>query len=374
MKGSIRLKGITIKGYKSIKELENFNPGALTVLIGANGAGKSNFISFFRMMSWMMQNPGSLQAFIGQNGRASSFLHDGPQKTREIEGHFVFETREGENEYAFRLTYAAGDTLIFTDERYRFSRKSFGYKNEWTILTPMGHLEAHLPEQAEAADRTARSIITMLRACVVYQFHNTSFTSRIRSTWAVSDSRWLKEDGANLPAFLYRLREMRPEYYRRIVEYLRLSIPFFADFVLVPENNRLLLQWKEIGGDTIFDSFAASDGMLRYMALVSLLAQPPDEMPDILILDEPELGLHPYAINIIAGLVKTASRNNQIILATQSPVLIDHFQPEEIVVLDRIDRESSFHKLDPSSLKEWMDSYTISELWEKNVLGGRPSK
>jgi predicted ATPase len=370
----LKLKSLSIRGYKSIKVLDCFEPAALNVFIGANGSGKSNFISFFRMLSWMMQSPGSLQTFVSQNGRASSFLHDGPQITPHLDGCIALETNQGLNEYVFQLTYAAGDTLIFTDEKYRFSSKAFSEKRKWTTLTPMGHFESRLAEKADSGEPTVKTIRGLLRSCVVYQFHNTSFSSRIRGSWAVTDNRWLKEDGANIAPFLLRLHDTKPEYYKRIVEFIRLSVPFFADFVLDATNGRLLMQWREVGSDAIFDASSASDGMLRYIALVSLLAQPPDELPDIMILDEPELGLHPYAINVIAGLLKAASKRIQILIATQSPLLIDNLNIEDIVVINRTGRESVFSRLDAGSLKEWLDSYTISELWEKNVLGGRPSK
>jgi predicted ATPase len=369
MRKKLQITSLSIQGYKSIKKLD-FTPSSLNVLIGANGAGKSNFISFFRMLSWMLGSPANLQEYIAKNGWASSFLYDGPQTTHDIVGHIVLETETGENEYCFCLTYAAGDTLIFTDEKYRFSGKRFSDKHTWTTLAPMGHAEARL---VESHDLTARTILGFLRSCVVYQFHNTSFSSRIRGSWTVSDNRWLKEDGANLAPFLYRLYENQPDYYKRIVEYLRLSVPFFADFVFAPMYSKILLQWREVGSDVVFDASSASDGMLRYIALVALLGQPALDMPDILILDEPELGLHPYAINVIAGLVKAASKHIQIILATQSPVLIDSFLPEDIIVLNRVGRETVFKPQNSESLKDWLESYTISELWEKNVLGGRPS-
>ncbi len=366
-----RLKSLSVSGYKSIESLVDFPLSQVNILIGANGAGKSNFISFFRMLSWMMNNPGQLQDFIARYGKASSFLFDGPKQTRDIEAHLIFETESGKNEYKFRLTYAAGDTFVFTDEKYRFSSKKIKSEAKWTTLTPMGHSEAKIVNDDSQA---ARVIHKLLRQISVYQFHDTSFTSRIRSSWAVNDNKWLKEDAGNLSAFLLRLKNEKPEYYRRIIEYIRIAVPFFADFVLEPIFGRVLLQWSELGSDIIFDASSAADGMLRYIALVSLLAQPVEQLPDILIIDEPELGLHPYAINIIAGLIKAVARHIQVIIATQSPLLIDNFAPADIIVLNRNGRKSEFSRVDESELKEWLDSYTISELWEKNVFGGRPSK
>ncbi|MFN7354681.1 MAG: AAA family ATPase, partial [Pseudanabaena sp.] len=151
-------------------------------------------------------------------------------------------------------------------------------------------------------------------------------------------------------------------------------VPFFADFMFAPMRNTVLLQWQEIGSDLVFSPHQASDGTLRAMALVTLLLQPPDSLPNILILDEPELGLHPYAINIIGGLINSVSNRCQVILATQSPLLVDCFEPEDIIVVERNDRESYFKRLDSSSLTDWLEEYSLSELWNKNVIGGRPSR
>lgn len=368
---AVRLKNLTIRGFKTIRCLENFQPGPLNVLIGANGAGKSNFVSFFRLLSWMLAPPGNLQEHVGTSGGARVLLHDGPEKTQIIDASLTLETERGDNDYAFRLAHAAGDTLIFTDEKYRFSDRTFPQAASWRQLGA-GHREAGLIVDAEEGDPTAKTILALLRQCIVHQFHNTSATARIRGKWNVNDSRWLKEDGANLAPFLRRLRDQEPKPYRRIVRTIRLLTPFFADFELEPENGRLILQWRERGSDVLFDASQASDGMLRMMAMVSLLAQPESDLPAVLLLDEPELGLHPYAIEVVAGMLKTASQHTQVIVATQSALLVECFGPEDIVVVDRRDRESTFTRHSTEELKDWLEEYSIADLWEKNVLGGRP--
>ena len=366
-----RLDTITLKGFKTIQSLESFEPRSLTALIGPNGAGKSNFISFFRMMSWALADPDNLQLYVSQRGGASTLLHDGSTKTREIETELTIQTDVGENQYAFRLVWAAGDAFIFADERYRFSRAGYSSVADWRE-TGAGHRAPQLLANADNGDTTARVIRDILRKIIVYQFHNTSDTARMRSKWHRDDNRWLKEDAANIAPVLLRLRESDSRYYQRIIDTIRLILPFFSDFDLEPHYESLLLNWRERNSDQVFSVSQASDGMLRVVALVTLLLQPEKDLPDVLILDEPELGLHPYAINVVGGLIRAVSTRIQVIVATQSMPLIDCFEPTDIVVVEREGRSSTFRQLDAEALGGWLEDYSLSELWEKNVIGGRP--
>jgi predicted ATPase len=366
-----RLHKISISGFKTIKKLTDFEPGSLTVLIGPNGVGKSNFISFFRLLAWTLQSPGSLQSHIAESGGANALLHDGADITHEIESEMTFKTEFGDNQYSFRLVYGGGDTLFFADEKYRFSSKDYNTLAKWNSLGA-GYFESKLIDKSQEGDKTAGVITNLLRKVKVYQFHNTSPTAKMRGKWDVNDDRWLREDAGNIAPFLYRLRQNEPKSYQRIVETIRLILPFMADFELDPNWNRLLLSWREKESDRIFNASQAADGMLRVIALVSLLLQPEADLADVIILDEPELGLHPYAIHIIGGLINSVSKNTQVIIATQSMPLIDCFKPEDLVVVERKGRESEFKRLESQALSSWLDNFSLSELWEKNVIGGRP--
>lgn len=364
------LTRLDISGFKSIRQ-ESLDLRALNVLIGANGAGKSNLISFFKMLNWMMPPPGGLQLYISRAGGANALLHDGAAVTPQIASQLSFETDRGVNDYRFRLFHAAGDTLVFADEAFRFI--PHGTNNRTWIELGAGHREAHIIERADQGDPTARFIHTLLRRCIVYQFHNTSETARVRQRWSVDDNRLLKDDAANLAPVLLRLRNDYPRHYTRIVATIRQIVPFFADFELEPDGGTVLLQWREQGSDMIFGAHQASDGMLRLIALITLLLQPTERLPGLIILDEPELGLHPYAISVVAGLLKSAARSAQVVVATQSMTLIDYFEPEDLIVVDRPGRASRFRRLDQAQLASWLEDYSLSELWEKNVIGGRPA-
>ena len=367
-----KLEAITLRGFKTFAQLENFKLQPLTVLIGPNGAGKSNFISFFRMLSWALGEPNGLPYHVGERGGASTFLHYGPATCREIEAELTIRTERDIDEYWFRLVWAAGDTFIFADEQYRFSRSDFATEASWQETGAAGRRFPQILALAEQGNDTARIIRRILQKLVVYQFHNTSQTARLHTKWHMDDNRWLKEDAGNLAPFLLRLREQDGRCYQRIVDTLRLILPYFADFELEPQGDYLLLNWRERNSDQVFSVSQASDGMLRVVALVALLLQPIEDLPDVLILDEPELGLHPYAINVVGGLIQAVSDQIQVIVATQSTTFVDCFDPTDIVVVERADRSSSFKRQNPEELSEWLEEYSLSELWEKNVLGGRP--
>jgi len=361
------LTKLTLRGFKTIRELTDFNPGRLTILIGPNGAGKSNLISFFTLLSNMVAD--GLTLYVAQQGGASLLLYDGPPTTREIDVALEFETERGSTKYGFRLAFAGGDALVFAGEWVAGTLDSTD-----SFAAEKGHRESILTATAVPLNEPARLVVDVLRRLIVYQFDNTSPQARIRTKWSPDDGLSLKSDGGNLASFLYRLQIYAPECYRRITETLRLVLPFFSRFELQPEQDYLLLRWRELGSDRVFSASQAGDGMLRIMALVALLQQPEKDLPGILILDEPELGLHPYALEMLSALIQSASQYCQIIIATQSVSLIDRFEPHDIVVTERSGRESKFRRLSDSELSEWLEEYTLSELWEKNVLGGRPSR
>jgi predicted ATPase len=368
------LRRVELNGFRSISKLElDLRP--LNVMIGANGAGKSNLISFFRMLNAMMGkgNDAGLQNYVAHNGRAHSLLHYGPKATPQMEAALQFETDNAKDEYRMRLFYAAGDTLVFAEEVLRYLRKDWQGAPPQPHSLGAGHLETRIAEAAESGDKIAQVFRQLLNNCRVYHFHDTSATAKILQYCYVGADRFLMPDAGNLAAVLYRFRERETgPAYRRIVGTIRQIAPFFGDFELEPEGRDIILNWREKDSDQVFGPHQLSDGTLRSMALFTLLLQPIDNFPDLIIIDEPELGLHPAAKNLLAGMLKSASQHCQIIVATQSPELVDAFDPEDVVVVEREERQSVFCRLDPAALGEWLKEYTLGQLWEKNVFGGGP--
>jgi len=376
-KKTLKLKQLDIHGFKSFNtEGQSLTIGDVTVLLGANGAGKSNVISFFKMISWMMT--GGLQNFIGESGSANDLLFYGAKATSRMEAELLFTDDQAEDKYSFKLAHAAGDTLIFTEETL-FCKLKHEPKPFTLTLNP-GFKESGLFEKSKEQNATiTRVIFQLLKSIQVFQFHDTSKEARIRNKGFIHDNDFLRSDGGNLAAFLYAMRNNPQylQYYTRIIRYIQKIMPQFGDFILEPSplnDNYIMLNWKEQTGDYLFGSHQLSDGTLRFMALATLLLQPEQNLPSVIVLDEPELGLHPFAISVLAGMIKAAGLHCQIILATQSPRLVDEFEYRDIVIVERDEQSrcTVLKRLQESELGHWIESYSMSELWEKNVLGGRP--
>ncbi|MEA1962092.1 MAG: AAA family ATPase [Bacillota bacterium] len=344
---------------------------SLNVLIGANGAGKSNLISFFKLFNHLMSN--NLQQHIASSGFGDAMLYYGAKRTPQISATLDFSTPAGKNVYHMRLVNGAQDALIFADEAISFTRNTAESTNPLVSLGA-GHRESKLLEENL---RTAQVIKSIMQRWRVYHFHDTSSEAKIKTQGYIHDNHYLRHDGGNLAAFLYQMKHNDEKYYQRIITTLKSVIPFFGEFVLAPSalnSERIILNWKEQGTDPdiIFGPNQLSDGTLRLMALITLLLQP--QLPELIIIDEPELGLHPYAISVLVALLKTISRQTQIIVSTQSVTLIDQLEPKNIIVVDREKDQSIFRRLNEQELEAWLDEYSLGELWEKNVLGGRPAR
>lgn len=362
------LETITINGYKSIRELKNFPLTSLNVLIGANGSGKTNFISAFKLINQIIEE--NLQLFIAQQGGANSLLHFG-QKTSEF---LRIDLKFGSNGYDVILVPAVSDTFVFEFEEVWYHDKS-RYAQPYRQNLGSGHRETKLQEiSREIYHMTiADHVLRAIKSWRVYHFHDTSSAAKVKQSGNLNDNEALRSDASNLAAFLYLLRETKGAYYKKIVATIRLVAPFFDDFNLRPDPfnpERIQLEWREVGSDAYFNGNVLSDGTLRFMCLATLLLQP--SLPSTILIDEPELGLHPYAITVLASLLRSAAKETQVIVSTQSVPLVNQFNPEDIVVVDRLDGQSVFRRLTENELEGWLDDYGMGDLWEKNLLGGRP--
>jgi predicted ATPase len=372
----IRLKKITISGYKSISAEKplSLELGDINILLGANGSGKSNVFSFFKMLYHTLH--GEFPLFIARSGTGQSFLHHGSKYTGKIDGELWFEnSKEVDDIYRIEFLPANSDKLLIASEQIDCYKE--GERNEGLFLPTVDFKMSGLTNPEYLKDKKVKDICRFLEDSKVYQFHDTSSNSALRRSSIVPSTGYLQEQGDNLASFLYRLKEYYPSYYTRIIHSIRYVYPQFHDFYFDLTGGCVMLQWQGVyPHDYILSPHQFSDGTLRFIALATLLFQPINSMPSIILIDEPELGLHPLAIDQLAAMLKDASLHTQIIVATQSPGLIDHFEAGQITVIERDDDGKDectvATKLSGEDLAVWLENYALSELWEMNVIGGRP--
>ena len=370
------LEDVTIEGFRSFREVKFSDIGRATVLIGANGTGKSNFIRFFEMVSRMLRSR-ELQAFVAHHGGADDQLHGGGRRTPSMSANIRLRTHLGVNDYQFTLATDMNDQLYFADERWKYAAADVVGDPRWQHAGS-GHREAKIVEAAQGSvpevnPTTARVVCHLLRNCATYQFHDTSDEAPIKKLCDISDRWQLQSNGGNLAAVLYRLQHEDIRRYETICRQVRRVLPVFERFDLVNEHGKVQLRWKARDSGKTIGAHLTSDGSLRFFVLATLLNLPSDQLPNVLLLDEPELGLHPAAIALLGSMVKSVAAERQVIAATQSPLLVNAFGLDEVVVLELEHGATVARRLARAEFERWLDDgYTTGELWQTNLLGGRP--
>jgi len=339
---SSALDYITVKGFKSIASIEKLPLRSVNVLIGSNGSGKSNFIGVFSLLRAVREQ--RLREYVIEAGGADKVLHFGAKSTQQIECRLSFRG-EANFQYHLVLSPTKDDSLYASTDAGSY----WGVGQDW--------------------------VVSYLKGWSVYHLHDTGISSPMHKTAKLDDNEFLRPDGSNLPAFLYYLRERHQASYSLIRRTVQQVAPFFDDFRLAPSRLKpddIKLEWKHKKSDQYFDSSSFSDGTLRFVALATLFLQPKDSLPPMILVDEPELGLHPYAIEMLASLMRQASEATQVIVSTQSSLVLDYFDPEDVLVANRVDGGTKIERLEPERLRDWLKDYSLGQLWEKNEFAGRP--
>ncbi len=362
------IKHLTVEGFMSIRKLERLELGNLNILIGPNGAGKSNFVSFFHLLRELVE--GRLQNWVSSRGGSDRILSYGIKETSSLRARIDF----GENAYEFVLTPNMEGRFYFETESLLYAG---GYDRDG-ISIGSGHFESNLKAEIQPGQYLrANYCYASISSWKIFHFHDTSDSAQVKRIAELQDNEYLRRDAANLAPYLYMLRRDHTRTYMLIRRIVRLAIPFFDDFELRPVARTgntdiydIQLLWKKVNDDYSFLPSQMSDGSIRFICLVTALLQP--DPPATIIIDEPELGLHPYAINLLGALIRSASARMQVIVATQSVPFLNEFSIDDLLVVERDEGATVFLRHSEKDFADWLEDYTIGELWEKNILGGRP--
>lgn len=357
------MDSITVKGYKSFKDI-TVPLSKINILIGSNGAGKSNFLSLFELLGNAYD--GLLARSVAQSGGVDKLLHNG----RKVTDHILIEVKEGQNCYELDLMESDG-SLIVENEKLGYSSSS--NSDDWTYVDIATYKTETALKDYHGLSR-GDYIKNYMSQIKKFHFHDTGRKSPFTGeSNIVNDSYHLYSQGDNLAAYLYGIMHNHPMVYRRIVRVIQSVAPFFHDFYLQPnESGGVRLQWKDKFSEVIYGPNDLSDGTIRFIALTVLFMQP--DLPKVIVIDEPELGLHPVAIEKLAGLIKiAANRGTQVIAATQNAELISNFHPSDILTVDQRDGQSLIRRLETDELSQWLNDYTLGDLWKQRIMkGGQP--
>jgi len=363
------IERVNIHNYKSIQNAD-ISLRNLNVLIGSNGVGKSNFISFFELLKALLSQ--RLGNYILERGGFDRFLYQGVKYSKNLDGLIDFSNT---NAFYFKLASAIGDKAFIEESGNYFNSKGDKTK-DYQRLWSWSVWDQAVPESSVIDNTKWQSgyLKDFMQSFAVYHFHDTSISSPMRRACKIEDNEFLRYDASNLAAYLYRLQINEPQNFKLIEGTIRSIAPYFKRFKLHESPNSkgmISLEWEENDSETYLDAYSFSDGTIRFIALATLILQ--SNTPTTIIIDEPELGLHPTAINKLAALVRRAARKKQIILATQSTNLVNCFDTEDIIVVDRKDKQTVFSRLDREELDTWLEEYSLGDIWEKNIIGGQPN-
>lgn len=368
---------LVITGLRSMRSVELEPRTGVTVLIGANGAGKSNLVGALELVSRIWDD--SFQEYVTSLGGMSALIFEdesGPAPLTRIEVYSSPNEEDCLGGYRVDLRADDDDAVVLSESMLFHNRRLYPDRPYDQRLGSSHSSRARRIAQESSDPKLiafAGHIAPLLEGCRVFHFDDVSPNAPVKGWSTVDDDVALRLNAENIAAYLLRVRQDHPQHYQRIVSAIRHVTPFFDDFVLVPNRaGRIRLRWRQRGLDRTFLAREASDGTLRFMCLATLLLGP--DLPATVVLDEPELGLHPSAIGLLAEMARSAGDNgHRVILATQSVPLLSHFSLEEVAVLDRVDGATALTRPDSEQLAGFLEEFSVGTMWEMNLLGGRPS-
>ena len=362
-----RIESLHVKGFRSLADVQLDEIPNPMVLLGANGAGKSNVLRFVQLLQALAGR--RLGEFVRRRGGADDQLFGGHQSTNRIEAKVSSRTDLGTHTYAVTLEGTEAGDLSFVNEEFTPCAAEAGEPDCGQPNRESGFV---LMACSKSGDDRSKAAVDLLRDTMVYQFHDTSSASPIKTRWDAEDNHRLLEHGGNLAPVLVHLRRNDLPKYEMICRHIRRVLPEFDGFEIEADYGKAILRWRAKTTKQTMGAHLTSDGSLRAFCLITLLNLPSELLPSIVLLDEPELGLHPFAVSLVSHMVKVLARERQVIVATQSPYFVDAFSLEEIVVLTMRDGKTEAKRFADGDFSHWLDEHSTGELWWKNLLGGYP--
>ncbi len=382
----LKVTGLLSFGPKGIDlPLENLN-----VLIGPNGSGKSNLLE---VLSLLRASPKSLPTPVKEMGGVREWLWKGPESARRATIDAVVDYPRGKMRLRHVLEITEhGERFEVADERIEYERAMGGHPDPYFFYRFQrgrpalnDFAEQRLSLQRENV-KPEESILSQYRDPerypALYWLQEQYERIRLYRDWKFGPSAsWrsaqradgrgdvLAEDGENLSLVLSRILPRRkPE----VMTALKKLYDGITDLHVVGGDGKVLLFLVEADGREIPAS-RLSDGTLRYLSLLAILLQP--NPPPIVAIEEPELGLHPDVMPYLAELLVDASSRTQLVVTTHARLLIDALteHASSVIVCSKENGESRFERLAERDLAEWLDKYTLGDLWSKGEIGGNPS-
>lgn len=384
----MKLTQLIIQNYRSLADC-TLPLRDLAVIIGPNGAGKTALLEVFQLLKRGSQQ--ELAKFLETQGGFHAVLNHREGDSISIELSIDAESEESDSpiHYQFELK---GRPLGYTIASERLEWQTDRNASAPFRYIDAGHGEVRYADPASPESTTpvwgydplelalaqapqVNGEVDALRRTLsqteLYGALDVSPRGIIRLPQSLTPTTLPGPNGDNLFSALYNLRASHRDVYDRIIDLLHQG---FADFdgveFPVVGAGQVTLAWYERGDSQPFYPNQLSEGTLRFLWISTLLLSP--ELPGRLLLDEPEISLHPELLKLLAALLQDASARSAIVVATHSPDLIRWLEPEEVLVADKEDGATRFTWADQMNLDEWLDEYTLRDLWLMGNLGGRP--
>lgn len=361
------LKSFKVVNFKNFKEINLEQLNNLTTLIGSNGVGKSNFLSIIDFISSAFHD--GIEVYFSNKGiKFQDCIHQWNLENKiSIVLRFEDKSTREDYSYQFTLEYDIKSGFNIIDEQ--FSNNNDGTHREYenqglTSLNLKNSFDLSEPEQR---------VKNFLSQVVGYSFYNTSLFNSSLQFVNKSNNVYLLPNGENMSSLLYLLKSKYPVSYKRITDVLKLVIKPFEDFYFIEEGHNTVLKFKMQGLNYPVSIKSLSDGTIRFIILSLLLNLPINLRPNLVLLEEPEVALHPVAVNILGDLIESYSADSQIMIATQSPYLLDRLSISSIYILSINNKnETEVQHIDKEKLKDWLKKYSLSEIWLMSIFGGGP--